>query len=484
MQETPSNSAGQIVRDRVPILTKMAYGLGTALDMWGLWLYPSVGFAVFSIYLGVDAKWVGLAMTLIRLYDAFSDPFVGWISDNVRTKYGRRRPFILIAGILCGLGLPIMFSVPSAWSDKTFLGVSAVFWYMIVSNMIYIPIFSAFTVPFNSLANELTPDYEERTSIMTYRSAMQKVFEVATFYALRFTNLAVFLIPGTNKQNVLRGMQVYSCILGVVMAVFAIIIFLRVKERYYEKLVVKGQDRISLKSALYETLTCRPFLFMLLVGASFNLGTSMLGTLGYYATVFYVCGGNSALGNDWNFWMGLAFMFGGVIGAPILNRVAHVAGKRNALVVTAFIGMISYAASWYLYNPRIQWLQTVASGLMGLTASGLWMLYGSICADVIDYDELHTGKRREGSFTSCGTYILKLGNSLGGFFAGFIISQLGGNAALQSGTPHTILWIRILLAGIPIFGMALVILFILQVPLTRKICEEIRVTLEARRGKV
>ena len=482
--ETTIASSGQLVRDRVPVLTKMAYGLGTALDMWGLWLYPSVGFAVFSIYLGVDAKWVGLAMTLIRLYDAFSDPWMGWISDNIRTKYGRRRPFILIFGILAGLGLPILFAVSPSWSDKTFLGVPAVFWYMIFSNMIYIPIFSAFTVPFNSLANELTPDYEERTSIMTYRSAMQKVFEVASFYALRFTNLAVFLIPGSNKQNVLRGMQVYTCILGAVMAVFAIIIFLRVKERYYEKLVQKTQEHVSLKSALYETLTCRPFLFMLLVGASFNLGTSMLGTLGYYATVFYVCGGDQALGNDWNFWMGLAFMFGGLIGAPILNRVAYFLGKRDALLVTAGIGIVSYAGAWYLYTPHIQWLQTVASGLMGLTASGLWMLYGSICADVIDYDELHTGKRREGSFTSCGTYILKLGNSLGGLLAGSVISALGGNAALQSGSPHTILWVRIVLSAIPVLGMVLVIIFVLQVPLTRKVCEEIRSTLEARRGQV
>jgi len=350
--------------------------------------------------------------------------------------------------------------------------------------MIYIPVFSAFTVPFNSLANELTPDYEERTSIMTYRSAMQKVFEVATFYALRFTNLACFLIPGTDKHNVLRGMQVYSCILGVVMAVFAIIIFLRVKERYYEKLVVKGQEHISLKSALYETLTCRPFLFMLLVGASFNLGTSMLGTLGYYATVYYVCAGNQGLGNDWNFWMGLAFMFGGLIGAPILNRVAYYLGKRNALITTSCIGIIAYAGSWYLYTPHIQWLQTIASGLMGLTASGLWMLYGSICADVIDYDELHTGKRREGSFTSCGTYILKLGNALGGLLAGYIISSVGGNAALQAGAPETILRIRIMLAAVPIVGMLLVIAFILQVPLTKKICEEIRLKLEARRGQV
>ncbi|MGA2171633.1 MAG: MFS transporter [Sedimentisphaerales bacterium] len=484
-QEITANNPGQLVRDRLPIRTKVCYGLGTALDMWGLWLYPGVAFAVFNIYLGVSPWLVGLALTIIRLYDAFSDPFVGWISDNVRTKYGRRRPFILISGILCGLGLPIMFLVSPAWSDKTFLGVSAVFWYMIFSNMIYIPIFSTFTVPFNSLANELTPDYEERTSIMTYRSAMQKVFEVANFYGLRFTNLAWFLVPGTGKQNVLLGLRVYTCILGVVMAIFAIIIFLNVKERYYEKLVVKKkQERVSLKSSFYETLTCRPFLFMLLVGASFNLGTSMLGTLGYYATVYYVCAGDTVSGNAWNFWMGMAFMFGGLIGAPVLNRVAHFAGKRNALIVTAFIGIIAYAGSWYLYTPAIQWLQTVASCLMGLTASGLWMLYGSICADVIDYDELHTGKRREGSFTSCGTYILKLGNSLGGLLAGSVLSWIGYNAVLAVQTPETVFWIRVTLASIPLVGMTLVIIFILQVPLTKKICEEIRATLESRRGQV
>jgi GPH family glycoside/pentoside/hexuronide:cation symporter len=182
--------------------------------------------------------------------------------------------------------------------------------------------------------------------------------------------------------------------------------------------------------------------------------------------------------------MGLAYMFGGLIGAPILNRVAYYLGKRSALITTSCIGIGAYAGSWYLYTPHIQWLQTVAAGLMGLTASGLWMLYGSICADVIDYDELHTGKRREGSFTSCGTYILKLGSALGGLLAGYVISSVGGNAALQAGAPETILRIRIMLSAIPIVGMILVIVFISQVPLTKKICEEIRLKLEARRGQV
>jgi GPH family glycoside/pentoside/hexuronide:cation symporter len=472
------------VRDRVPVLTKISYGLGTALDMWGLWLYPGVAFAVFNIYLGVSPWLVGLALTLIRVYDAISDPVVGWISDNFRSKYGRRRPFILISGILCGLGLPALFLVSPSWADKTFLGLSVIFWYMIVSSMIYIPIFSTFTVPFNSLGNEMTPDYEERTSIMTYRSAMQKVFEVGNFYALRFTNLAWFLIPGTGKQNVLLGMKVYTCILGVVMAIFAIIIFFRVKERYYEKVVVKITERVSIKSAFYETLTCKPFLIMMLVGAAFTLGTSMVGNLGYYATVFYVCGGEQVPGNAWNFWMGIAFMIGGLIGAPLLNRVAYVIGKRNALIVAASIGIIGYGGSWYLYNPAIPWLQPIASGIMGLAAAGLWMLHSSIGADVIDYDELHTGKRREGSFTGCAQYILKLGNSGGYFVSGLILSWAGFDHSIKIQAPQTIFWIRAMLASVPIFGLSLVIIFILQLPLTKKVCEEIRTALEARRGKV
>jgi GPH family glycoside/pentoside/hexuronide:cation symporter len=471
-------------RDRIPVLTKISYGLGSALDMWGLWLYPGVAFAVFNIYLGVKPELVGLALTLIRVYDAISDPVAGWISDNFRSKYGRRRPFILVSGILCGLGLPTLFLVSPHWSQIHFLGVSVVFWYMLISSMIYIPIFSTFTVPYNSLANELTPDYEERTSLMTYRSAMQKVFELGNFYALRFTNLTWFLLPGTAKKNTLLGMQVYTSILGVVMAVFAIIIFFRVKERYYQSVVVKTAERVSIKDSFYETLKCQPFRMLMCMGGAFTLGTSMVGALGYYATVYYVCGGNTINGDSWNFWMGVAFAIGGFFGAAALNRVAYLIGKRPAIVVAACIGILGYGGSWYLYTPAIPWLQTIASGTMGLAAGGLWMLAGSIGADVIDYDELHTGKRREGSFTGCSQYIFKLGNSGGYFVSGLILKWAGFNASLGAQSPYTTFWIRAMLAGIPIGGLLLVIFFILRVPLTKKICQEIRTTLEARRGKV
>jgi GPH family glycoside/pentoside/hexuronide:cation symporter len=483
-QAATVNNGGKSIRDRIPVLTKIAYGFGTGIDMWGLWLYPSVAYAVFNIYLGVAPWLVGLALTIIRLYDAVADPIAGWISDNFRSKYGRRRPFILVAGVAAGLGLPCLFLISPSWADNTFLGLSVVFWYMIISSMIYIPIMALWTVPYNSLGNEMTPDYEERTSVMTYRSSMQKIFEIANFYALRFTNLSWSLLPGAVGKNTLLGMQVYTSILGVMMAIFAIIVFFRVKERYYEKVVVKITEKVSLKSSFYETLKCKPFRRMMGVGASFIMGTSMVGALGYYCTVYYVCGGNTIEGDNWNFWMGLAFMIGGFFGAPLMGIVSRRTQKKTGIIVAACIGIIGYGGSWFLYNPAVPWLQVFASGIMAMASAGIWMLNSSIGADIIDYDELNGGTRREGSFTACGTYILKLGNSLGYLVSGIILSWSGFDSSLGAQSPNTVFWIRVMLASVPVIGLLVAIYLVAGFPLTKQKCEDIRVELEKRRGTV
>ncbi len=484
MQEANVVNVKKPLRDRLPIPTKLFYALGTSLDMWGLWLYPAVAFAVFNMYLGIEPWLVGLALTLIRVWDAIVDPIVGWISDNLRSKYGRRRPFILIAGILSGLGLPLLFWISPSWVGIKFLGLSVVFWYMIFSTMFYIPIISSFTVPYYSLGAEMTPDYEERTSIMAYRSMAQKVSELGNFYALRFTNLAWFLIPGTGEKNTLLGVKVYTSILGIVMAVFAIIIFLKTKERYYDKVVINVKERISILSGFGETLRNRSFRQMIIMGGAFTLGTSMVGSLGYYATVFYVSAGDKILGDNWQFWMGVAFMVGGLIGVPLHATLAHHIGKRRAAVVACCIGICGYGGSWFLYTPEIIWLQTIASGLMGMCAASLWMLHSSIGADIIDDDELNTHERREGSFTACASYILKLGNSLGYWVSGLILTWVGFTWKLKVQAPETILGIRASLASVPVIGLVIAIIFVLRVPLTKQKVQEIRRKLEERRGTV
>ena len=464
--------------DRVPVRTKIAYGLGGSIDMWGHWLYPNLAYPVFNIFLGLSPQLVGTALMLIRIVDALSDPLFGWLSDNARTRLGRRRPFILVGGLLAGLGLPLLFCIPAGWHGNI------VFWWMLGSSLLFIPFVSCFNMPYQSLGNELTPDYHERTSVMSYKMVIQKFFEIAFFVGLPFTNLAIFTIAGTNKQNVLLGVQVFCAILGVIMMINSVLVFLNVKERYYEGVAARQKDKISFKESIYETMKCAPFRLKMMAGLSFSLGTSMIGSLGYYATIYYVAKGDTVSGNNWNGLMGLANMAGGFLGAPILAAVARRMGKKPTQLIICGIGLAVFSSTWFLYNPNIPWLQVFASGSIAFTAAGFYMMDQTIAADIMDYDELNTGKRREGSFSACTSWMNKAGNALGYFLSGWVLALTGFSADKAVQNPETIFWIRAMLAGIPICGLGLVAFFMWQYPLTQEKMANIRAQLEARRGKV
>jgi GPH family glycoside/pentoside/hexuronide:cation symporter len=468
--------------DRLPVSTKLAYGLGTSLDMWGNWLFPSVAYAVFNMHLGLSPAYVGLALTLIRIYDAISDPLFGWISDNTRSRWGRRRPYILFAGIAIGLLLPCLFLVPPQFKDASFLGIPALFWFMISTHALYIPLVSAFNVPYQSLGNELTPDYHERTNVMAVKSGMQKLFEFGFYLALPFTNLAFFTLPDNGGQDVGRGILVYSMILGSIMVVGAITIFSKVKERYYE--TACKQERGSISESLYRTLKCEPFRWQLLMGLSFILGVSMVSSLGYYATVYYVCEGDKVAGNYWNGAMGVSYMIGGLLGVPFTYMIARLFSKRTAAFTIAGIGIAVFLGTWLLYNPTFPWLQLLASGGIAFISSGLWTVHGALGADVIDHDELATGKRREGAFTSSGSYIMKLGNSMGYYLAGLVLEHTGFNSEVSVQPESVIFAIRFFLMAIPVAGLAVTLFAIFRYSITHQRADAIRAELESRRGNV
>lgn len=464
--------------DRVPVRTKISYGLGGSIDMWGHWLYPNLAYPVFNIFLGLSPQLVGTALMLIRIVDALSDPLFGWLSDNARTRLGRRRPFILVGSVFAGVGLPLLFFVPSGWSGNQ------LFWWMLGSSLIYIPFVSCFNMPYQSLGNELTPDYHERTSVMTFKMVIQKFFEVAFFIGLPFTNLAIFTVAATGKQNILLGVQVFCGILGALMLLNGLLVFFNVKERYYAGVAARQQEKVSLKASIYETMSCAPFRLKVIAGLCFSLGSSMVGSLGYYATVYFVAGGDTKSGNNWNGVMGAAWMIGGFIGPPVLAAICRRLGKQPSMLLTCGIGLAAYGATWFLYTPSLPWLQVLSSGSMAFVAASYYMLDQTIGADIMDYDELNTGKRREGAFSACGSWMNKAGNALGYFMAGQVLALTGFSADKVAQSPETIFWIRAMLAGIPIMGVCLAALFWWRYPLTQQKVTEIRQQLEARRGKV
>ena len=465
--------------DRLPRREKIAYALGTGNDTWGHWLYPAVAYAIFNIYLGLGPGLVGLALALIRLFDAVSDPVFGWLSDNTRSRFGRRRPFILVGSILGGIGLPFLFLVPGSIRGPS------LFWWMLLSNLIYLPLISCFNMAYQSLGAELTPDYHERTSVNAFKAAISKIFEVTNFAALPFTNLWFFKSAVDGKQNTLLGIQVYTAILGGLMVVIGIVIFSKVKERYYEGVASRHQEKVSIKDSIYATMSCRPFRLILLVNLSFTIGTGMLGTLGYYMTIYFVNNGNTVTGNNWNGLMGVSYMVLGFLGAPSLAWVGRRTGKRTAMFIALGVALFAFGGNWFWYNPRLPWLQLIGSGAGAFGSAGIAMIVGSIVADVMDYDELNSGKRREGAFSACNSWINKAGGAAGYFLAGQILSVIGFNAnPLGPQSPHTLALLRLAVIAGPILGICTGAFLLLRFPLTQETMHEIRLKLEARRGRI
>src|SRR3954471_10129590 len=238
--------------DRVPLKQKFGYGFGSFVDLWAHWLSPGLAFHVFNVFLGVAPGLISTVQMIKIFIDAASDAVFGWVSDNTRTRFGRRRPFILVGGVLAGLGLPMLFAVGRGWTDTEY------FVFMLVTTALYVPVMSCFNMPWLSLGSEMTPDYHERTSVQSIRNAVQKAPELAMFFAAQFTTLAIFN-DAHGKPDILRGAQVYCMILGAIMVVAAVVIFMTVRERYYASLVSRKQARIPFSDTLWRTLRCRPF---------------------------------------------------------------------------------------------------------------------------------------------------------------------------------------------------------------------------------
>ncbi|HJV69891.1 MFS transporter [Ideonella sp.] len=465
------------VSDRVPLPQKIGYGMGAFLDMWGHWLYQSLAFHVFNVFLGMAPGLISTALMIKIFVDAASDAMFGWLSDNARTRFGRRRPFILVGGVLAGIGLPLMFAVGRGWTDTQY------FIFMLVSTFIYVPVMSCFNMPWVSLGAEMTPGYHERTRLMSVKNAIQKIPELAMFVAAQFTTLAIFN-DANGKPDILKGAQVYTSILGAIMVAVSVAIFLLVKERYYVKLVSRTHQRIPLKDTLYRTLRNRPFRLLLGTMLSYGMATAMVGLLGYYATVYYVCHGNLAEATKWNSLMGVSGMLFGLAGIPFAGWVAHHWGKRNALITVLSLAIAAFVGDWFFYNPELPMLQLLASGFVAFTGAGFWTIYGSAAADIIDHDELETDQRREGSFAACQSWITKVGLALGNGASGWVLQFTGFDAKLPAQSDDAIFLIRVLLSAIPVVGLMIGILIISRFGLTENRMHEIRGQLEARRGAV
>jgi glycoside/pentoside/hexuronide:cation symporter, GPH family len=384
---------------------------------------------------------------------------------------------MLVGGVLAGVGLPLLFAVGPGWTQMEY------FTFMLVSLLIYAPVMSCFNMPWVSLGSEMTPDYHERTSVFEIKSAVQKVPELGLFVAAQFITLAVFN-DATGKPDMLLGAQVYTSILGAIMVAVSLAMFLLVRERYYEKVVVSQTAKVPFRDTLYRALKNKPFRILLSTNLAYGMATGMVSVLGYYLTIYYVCKGDVALGAQWNSGMGLSGMAFGFAGIFFFGAIAKRQGKRAGMMAVLVGAIAAFIGDWWFYDPEHPALQLLASGFVAFTGAGFWTIYGSILADVIDHDELQTGQRREGSFSACQSWMSRVGMALGGGASGWILQATGFDSQVPVQSENVILVMRALMSGLPVFGLAIALFLVSRLRLGEQQMGEIRSQLESRRGTV
>jgi GPH family glycoside/pentoside/hexuronide:cation symporter len=463
--------------DHLKPSTKIAYAMGGTTDIFGHWLYNGMVDAVFNVFLGVSPTRVSFVRAAMLAADACSGLLFGWLSDNTRTRWGRRRPWILFGSIASGLGLPCLFLARSTWSPEQ------IFWYMMLSALIYSPIIAAYNTPYQSLGAELTPDINERTTVMAYRGFTQKAAGAALQGGIWFATLPMWTDATTGKPDIARGAMWWAAIAGVFMIISGLANFVFVRERYYDK--VQTQGRANFFKMFGDAAQCKPFLVLLGTALVYAVPTGLVGTLGFYALTYYVYGGDLTAASGVHFWGGVAYMVAGFAGILAAKKVAAIIGKKRTLFLTLVTGLFAFVSSWWFYTPAFPYLSLIATGLNGFSATGLWVVLPSMQADVIDYDELQSGQRRESAYTAAFSWVMKVGMMLSMLIGGPLLEATGFDASRGGNqTPDAIFGIRGLFVAIPVVALLIALVLVKLYPLTTERMTVIRRDLEARRGTV
>lgn len=457
-------------------LEKAAYAFGGTVDIFGHWLYFGLMQPVFVGFLHLSPTLVGLTQAAARLTDGVTDSYFGWRSDNTRTRWGRRRPYVLVGALLAGAVLPCLFAASRTWSPST------LFWFVLLSACGYAPILSCYNMPYQSLGAELTPDTDERTAVMSWRGAVQTLAGVANAWAWWFAARPWFA-DANGTPNLARGARYAATIIGALMIGTGMGSALFVKERYYA--LACQQERIGFAAMTRQAFRCQPFRILLLALVLFAVPASMVGALSWYVLSCYVFAGNSGSAALYGGLAGTAYCILGAGCIPFAVGLAKRIGKRRALQGALYGGSLALASSFVLYTPKAPLLAVLCHGLFGIATSGFfWVLLPSMLADVIDFDELESGRRREGAYASILSYVLKFGTTITLLATGPLIELTGFDAHKAMQSPSTILGLRILFAVVPATAALFAALALRRYPLSRATMATIRARLEAQRGAV
>lgn len=457
--------------NKIPFGTKLAYGLGNVAVMVAKQAPKRLSFPIYNIGLGVNAAWIGTLFSLMRIWDAFTDPLVGHLSDRWVSRYGRRKPFILVGAILTGIFFAAIWLLPRGLSSVGYMV------YLTITLLLFYTALTILSVPWYAMGYELTEDYDERTKLFAFPSFFSPISQIAVGWLY-------FLTQRTFFEDTVQGARWVGSITGLLLIVFGLLPVLFVKERTVASAppsVNPARQKPGFFKSLGQTMSCKPFLMISLTISGILLASALVGSLHYYINIYYLYGGDrsaasTAIGWYWTAVYGVAALL-----VPVISWLAVKFGKKVIFQGALCWGVLAMAARWFLYTPEMPYLQLLDGILYAFLDAAVFLLCQSMIADVCDYDELQHGTRREGAFAAVFGWMFKTGLALGAFVSGILLASIGfDKAVVDMPSPETIETMRIIFAAVP--GTIFLIMFIVMFfyPLNKPRMMLIRGELEAR----
>jgi GPH family glycoside/pentoside/hexuronide:cation symporter len=462
--------------------TKLAYGTGD----WGTAGYGTLRQIFYAIFLtdvvGLEPRLASVAALIGIIWDAINDPIVGMLSDRVHTRWGRRRPFLLFFAVPYGLSFLLLWWAPPFESQA----LKAVF--ITLAFMISDTMETLVAVPFSALTPELTPDYDERTSLTSFRMFFNLMVSLVTAVAAPAIVDGVVAGGGTQQQ----GYLLTAAIFGGMAALPFLLIFAVVREQPRPQ--GKASDAVPFRETLRTAWSNIPFrtatLLYMLNWITFDLVALVLP---FYLT-YWIAGGNLlATANVFGITLPIEsavfalLLITAVLALPLWLFISKHMSKKNAYIA----GMTFWAAvqlAIFSLQPGQVGMVLMMAVMAGLSVSSAHVLPDAIFPDVIEWDELRTRRRQEGIYYGVKNFIRKLTGALAIFLALQVLGWFGYQSPPEGATtfmqsPAALAAIRVLIGPMGAVLLFSAIIMAWFYPLTRERHARIRRLLQRRKAR-
>lgn len=389
---------------------------------------------IYAIALGVPAAWIGYAIAVPRLLDTLTDPWIGGFSDNLRGRWGRRRPLMVVGAVSCGCFYTLLWMPPLDWGP-----VALTAYFAAIATGLYLS-YGLYIVPFLTLGNELSLDRQVRTRIMATR-----VF---------FIGLPGFILPWTLSLCFLPwwgGNEVVGVrAVGVIMGTTIVLLGLLAVWASREPAEAQKSETTPIFQALRGAAANRPFMYLAFGKALAMVTVNIVLSLAFYIGFYHVLAGDKPATAKYLGALGMAWAMTTLTTGPLLGYLTNRLGGARVLMGGCVSLIAGGVSTWVTFNREMPYAAICSYAAMSLGLASVWVVAYTYLADVCDADERASGKRREGIYSSVFAFIEKAAAAIAVGISGQLITWTGvPRDSAMAASPETVHTLRLLFAAAP-----------------------------------